>query len=107
MINIYFCCDGETPSDKQPVYTLSLKDFLSKFDRSEAEHFYRSPVKYKRAGNVRSNLSGFREYDHVIAEIEGDGAESIEPEWKPGFYRLELSATQIVKRLGEPNERDV
>lgn len=98
MVNVWFCSDGENPTDgEKSDYTKELDFCIDVLELSEAQFFCDLSITPK-FGDPNDKMAQVRGRRHVVLEI---GEEEVNGTgWKPGFYLLYLSPEEVFKRLG-------
>ena len=97
MVKIWFVRNniGKTTGDSE--YQLPLDDCVNRLGLSP-DHFLCSIESTPEFGiDHRAN---FRGPSHVVCEVQDTNA--VTSQWKPGFYRIQLSPEQVRERLGPP-----
>ncbi len=96
MAKVWFCRDGNRPTDGGPRAVLPLADCVRILDVHKASYLG-DHAKVPKFGRADDPLASVRGYQHVVIEV--DKAEAATLKWKPGFYRASLTPQKAAKLL--------
>lgn len=101
MAKVWFCREGDRPTDGGPAYILGLDECIDQLGLLEAR-FLCEPSSRPAFGDPADPLGRFRSYKYVVVEIDEGEVEGRDSKWRPGFYLSPLPPDQAIKRLGPP-----